>query len=419
MLPSSRHQICQCVRQIRRGSAPSLRRQPVYRRTFATSQRQQSQTTANPIRNTQTLQEQNAKAKRSAVLSAAGLVVCAVAMYGVVKFYFPQGLEDNKKKAQEAAKDSASVKLDAPARFGGDSMPLVLDGVEQVPTENGAIPYFPKKIRVPRSLEANVAGQQIGAEVSNESGEEEEYTLLGLGIRSVSFLSIQVYVVGLYVAKSDIPALQQLLIKQAASPVVRGVPPTEGAMVASSLVPGERENLKNTLLDAEKGEIIWADMLKESGIRSALRIVPTRNTDFLHLRDGWVRAITGRAQQANAHAKELAKQSPDAPPSEFADDSFGNAMGDFKALLGAGVRKNVPKGHTLLLLRDKVGGLDILYDQGEKQPTVWMGHVADERLTRLLWINYLAGKTVASESARKNIIDGVINIVARPIGTVE
>ena len=353
------------------------------------------------------------------MLSAAGLVVCAVAMYGVVKFYFPQGLEDNKKKAQEAAKDSASVKLDAPARFGGDSMPLVLDGVEQVPTENGAIPYFPKKIRVPRSLEANVAGQQIGAEVSNESGEEEEYTLLGLGIRSVSFLSIQVYVVGLYVAKSDIPALQQLLIKQAASPVVRGVPPTEGAMVASSLVPGERENLKNTLLDAEKGEIIWADMLKESGIRSALRIVPTRNTDFLHLRDGWVRAITGRAQQANAHAKELAKQSPDAPPSEFADDSFGNAMGDFKALLGAGVRKNVPKGHTLLLLRDKVGGLDILYDQGEKQPTVWMGHVADERLTRLLWINYLAGKTVASESARKNIIDGVINIVARPIGTVE
>lgn len=352
--------------------------------------------------------------------SAAGMAACAIAMFGTVKYYFPNGLEDQKNGQGAAAKNSNAIKLDASKGFPiTEATPLIVDGVEQVPTENSTIPYFPKTIRLPDTLEATGATLQIGTELKPDPASEEEYTLLGLGIRTVSFLSIQVYVVGLYIAKSDIPSLQQRLVRRAASPAVSGVP-NESAVTATSLVPGERENLKNTLLDPEQGEEVWGQVLKEGGLRTALRIVPTRNTDFLHLRDGWVRAITGRAQKANAQAKEAAKQNPDAPrESEFADDSFGNAVGEFKAMLGGGVRKNVPKGHTLLLLRDRAGALDVIYQQGEKKPAVWMGRVADERLSRLLWINYLGGKTVASESARKNIVEGVMGFVGRPIGTVE
>lgn len=410
----ARNQICQCARQARRNAAPTLRRQ------FATTQR--TQAAASPLRARQTPQELKAQHKRKMIYSAVGLAVSAVGMFATIKLSFPEGLPDEKKGQQQKTKEGGgAIKLDAPASFeGSDSiMPLVIDGVEQVPTENGTIPYFPKTIRIPSSLDSNAAGQAVGAEVKNESGREEEYTLLGLGIRTVSFLSIQVYVVGLYIAKSDIPALQQRLVSQTAQPALSGVP-NGSAIKATSLVPGEREDLKNLLLDTEKGEEVWGEILKEGGIRTAFRIVPTRNTDFLHLRDGWVRAITGRAQLANAKAKDLAKQNPEAAaPSEFADDSFGKSMGEFKAMMGAGVAKNVPKGHTLLLLRDRLGALDILYEQGRKKPTVWMGHVTDERLSRLLWVNYLAGKTVASESARKNIIEGVMGIVARPVGTVE
>ena len=424
MLPASlqmhtRQHIAQCARQVRCGPAPSIRRQPLhYRRTFATSQRSQStQPVTSPFRRKQTPQERNAQAKRSVALSAAGMAVCAVAMFGVIKYYFPAGLED--KKVHETTKDSGTIKLDASSQFPiTEATPLIVDGVEQVPTENSTIPYFPKTIRLPSTIEATGATLQIGTELQTDSASDEEYTLLGLGIRSVSFLSIQVYVVGLYIAKSDIPALQQRLVRQAASPAVSGVP-NESAVTATSLVPGERDNLKNTLLDPEQGEELWGEVLKEGGLRTALRIVPTRNTDFLHLRDGWVRAITGRAQKANTQAKDAMKQNPEARESEFADDSFGNSMGEFKAMLGGGVRKNVPKGHTLLLLRDRVGALDVIYQQGEKKPPVWMGRVADERLSRLLWINYLGGKTVASEGARKNIVEGVMGIVGRPIGTVE
>jgi hypothetical protein len=33
-------------------------------------------------------------------------------------------------------------------------------------------------------------------------------------------------------------------------------------------------------------------------------------------------------------------------------------------------------------------------------------------------LNYLAGKTVSSEGARQSVVDGVMGIVERPVGTV-
>jgi len=48
-----------------------------------------------------------------------------------------------------------------------------------------------------------------------------------------------------------------------------------------------------------------------------------------------------------------------------------------------------------------------------------LGALSDERVGRLVWLNYLAGAKVASEPARRSIVDGVLDLVGRPIGTVE
>jgi hypothetical protein len=322
------------------------------------------------------------------------------------------------------ARQASGIKLDAPRGFEMGAATVRIDGVEQVPTGNSTVPTFPKTINLPASLDSSLPTKQIGGNIP-AGGLEEEYQLLGLGIRSVSFLSIQVYVVGLYIAKSDLAVLQQRLIRQAV------VPPTssssvggDGTVVATSLIPAEREKLKELLLDPERSEEAWSQVLKEEGLRTAFRIVPTRNTDFLHLRDGWVRGVTGRAQKANARAKEAAaKQKEGAPAmateSEFVDDSFGSAINDFKSLFGGGARKNVPKGQTLLLLRDRQGSLDALFQSGASgESTLWLGRVRDERISRLVWMGYLAGKNVASESARRSVVDGVMGIVERPMGTV-
>lgn len=50
---------------------------------------------------------------------------------------------------------------------------------------------------------------------------------------------------------------------------------------------------------------------------------------------------------------------------------------------------------------------------------VRMGGLEDERISRLVWLGYLAGRNVASEGARQSVVEGVMEIVARPMGTVE
>lgn len=257
-------------------------------------------------------------------------------------------------------------------------------GIELVETGTSTIPHFPKTIHIPEQNQ--IAG---ATNITND-----EYTLVGLGIRTVSFLSIQVYVLGMYVRTTDIGTLQSAMIRQ--------IDP-----VATALVPVEKDQLRQKLLDPEEGRIAWETLLRENGIRTAVRIVPTRNTDFAHLRDGWVRGVTARTQEALKRG-DLS----------YEDDQFGTSMRDFKAMFGG--KGKAPKGSVLLLTRDEKGRLGALYQEKEgKGGYQNMGNVDDERVARLVWMGYLAGKNVSSESARKGIVDGVMEFVERPVGTVE
>jgi hypothetical protein len=249
-----------------------------------------------------------------------------------------------------------------------------------VQTGTSTVPTFPRLL----GFADDIQDGGIGPSVTQDG--LVEYQLVGLGIRTVSFLKIQVYVVGMYVATDDIAALQEALIRR--------IDP-----VATTLVAGEKEKLKQILLDPERGEEVWSQVLRDSGVRTLIRIVPTRDTDFGHLRDGWVRAITGRARKS---------------PEEFGDDAFGASVNNFKALFRKG---SMPKKKELVLARNEKGILAIWYDDGKGSPRR-LGDVQDERISRAVWLNYLAGKTVASEPARVSIVEGVMEFVERPVGTV-
>lgn len=273
------------------------------------------------------------------------------------------------------------------------------DDADQVDTGTTTVPIFPRKIWLPRSDGIRDGKSRALPAGMGAADSEEEYQLLGLGIRTVSFLSIEVYVVGLYVARSDLGKLQEGMVRRIATPG------------ATTLVEGEKEELKRTLLDSEGSEKIWDAILRQEGIKSAARIVPTRSTGFGHLRDGWLRGITARGQTE-----------------KYSDDpSFQEAVGDFKGIFGGRGAKGVSKGSALLLGRGGNGVLTVWMERGKDDGGVAgragtmaaLGSVQDERVGRLLWLGYLAGRTVASEGARKNIVQGVMDLVERPIGTVE
>ncbi|KFY88279.1 hypothetical protein V500_06440 [Pseudogymnoascus sp. VKM F-4518 (FW-2643)] len=195
-----------------------------------------------------------------------------------------------------------------------------------------------------------------------------------------------VYVVGMYVATDDIAQLQRTLVKK--------IEP-----IATTLVAGEKDTLKERLMDPEAGEEVWNHILSSTSVRTLFRIVPVRDTDFGHMRDAYVRAVTA---QARKH------------PEEFGDDKFGQSVAELKAMFGHG---NVPKGRELVLARSGKGSLAAWFDAGKAGPQR-LGEVDDERISRALWLHYLAGSHVASEAARKSIVDGIMEFVERPVGTV-
>ena len=274
------------------------------------------------------------------------------------------------------------------------------EDIERVPTGTSVVPYFPRKIWLPRSGDSSSSGVSLALPAGTGAAqEEEEYSLLGLGIRKVSLFRIQVYVVGLYVAKSDMGKLQEELVKAS---VGSG---------ATTLVQGEKQELRKTLLDGEGSSKIWGEVLKKGGVRSAVRVVPTRNTNFSHLRDGWVRGIDLRGKGQ-----------------EFEGESFQASVADFKGMFGG--RGSVAKGKVLLLGRGSDGALNTWLEEESEElgiqgsnlrrgNMILLGGLKDERLSRLVWLGYLAGENVASDEARQNVVEGVMEIVERPIGTVE
>lgn len=269
-----------------------------------------------------------------------------------------------------------------------------LDGV---PTGTSKVPLFPRTLMLPRTGTPDDRKSIAPPSGLGDLDTNEEYHLLGLGIRTVSFLSIQVYVVGLYVAVSDLARLQECM--------VRAISKQE----TTTLVGREKDDLSRMLADAKGSEQIWGAILKQDCIKTALRIVPTRSSGFGHLRDGWVKGIAARGKKE-----------------KFDDEDFVNALGNFKSIFGGTGMKGLEIGKGLLLARGGDGALRVCLEKANRSvgasrngdAMALMGTVKDERISRLLWLGYLAGGSVASEEARRSVVDGVIDLVRKPSGNL-
>ena len=280
--------------------------------------------------------------------------------------------------------------------------------IEQIPTGTSKVPFFPRKIYLPSTPSSTPSPSTPSTSAALPAGlpalaETEEYILLGHGIRKVSFLRIQVYVVGLYIARSDLALLQERMIHAV----------TSTDSTASTLVSSEKADLKARLLDAEGSEEIWASVLRQGGIRSAIRITPVRDTNMGHMRDGFVRMVNAGAGREGCD--------------ERSDKGFGEAVQGLKSVLGGA--SQVGTGRVLLLGRGGEGGLSVWAERGGKVEAaaaaekggqmLYLGGVRDERIARWVWMGYLAGAKVATEGARESVVNGVLDLVERPIGTVE
>lgn len=378
------------LRNLPRGFRAPRAPQTAYRRTFATSRPLGSRPHERFDINSLSRNRNDYDRDRTYFLAAGALAgFIGIAFTGTKLYQTIQA--QNKKKG--AGENSSSLQLDsaAPAEQfvteAGAKRKVVIhdkDGQELVPTGNKTVPEFPRLLELDPSEPASEnSSDPLTATIVDPSG--VEYTLVGVGTRTVTIFGIQVYVVGYYIATADVAKLQKHLVKK--------VNP-----IATTLVPGERDDLRKALLHPKESEEEWTALLRDLRCRSAFRIIPVRNTDFHHLRDGFVRAITARSS--------LDKQA-------YGDDAFGEAMVQFRAIFNRG---KIPAHKEMIMARDATGALEVLYSEGGKRKT--LGRVEDERVSRLLWLNWLAGSNVASAEAQASIINGVMEFVERPVGTV-
>ncbi|GAB7341871.1 hypothetical protein MBLNU457_g0188t1 [Dothideomycetes sp. NU457] len=344
-----------------------------------------------------------------------GLLLSAAGLAGIIYNVDLDELEKSGKQKKGVHQLDASP--DSNEKFQGRSIHVIGAGedkrivaegeqeIELVETGTSSVPYFPRILHLPSSGSRDAAGitPNTAANPGNVRN-EEEYSLVGLGIRTVSIFSIQVYVLGFYVRTTDLSTLQAELIHHINS-------------AASTLVPGEKNELKEHLTDPTKSTEIWEHILRDTNIKSAWRVVPTRNTDFAHLRDGWITGIK-KGTQAAAAALKAKSQGAIPAESEYETEEFGASVKNFKDIFTAGGR--APKGSTVMLLRDGAGALDVLFHEPSKTKGMEkLGSVTDPRVGRLIWMGYLAGKNVSSEAARQGVANGCLALSARPVGSVE
>ncbi|KAJ2962147.1 hypothetical protein NQZ79_g2613 [Umbelopsis isabellina] len=157
----------------------------------------------------------------------------------------------------------------------------------------------------------------------------DQKVILGLGSRQVSFLKMNVYVMGMYISVKDARVLRKAGIW------------TDAQAAMDSMDHAQQ-------------------MLKQP-IDIAIRIVPTRATGGQHLRDGFTRSLL---QLMRDHSKEL---------TEDDERQILEGIQDFKAKFPS---TKVNKGDEFIFTRTANGGLKIEF-RGKELGTVKNRWVAD------------------------------------------
>ena len=207
-----------------------------------------------------------------------------------------------------------------------------------------------------RSVDKNVSS--LGATDNFPENLEfggERFKIIAWGVRTVSFLGIQVYNVGLYIPESQFEVLPTYAVSNA------GMEP-------------------------------WSSLIRIFSYPILLRIIPVRNTDYAHLRDGFIRSTTRR----------LNRYPENDPRKQLVEESIQKFKGLFP-------RTKLRKGEVLSIVQWGPE-LKLLVGNGMEED---LGSVKNDDLARGLMSAYLVGKDVVSPDLRRKLDQKLQQIAQR------
>jgi Chalcone isomerase like len=191
-------------------------------------------------------------------------------------------------------------------------------------------------------------------EILEIEGIPEPFHLVAWGVRTVSFLRIQVYNVGLYIPESQYAVLPTYALSDGDT---NPFPAMTGMYTCPLL----------------------------------LRIIPVRNTDYVHLRDGFVKSAVQRLPEYDAVDDRRRRMAV--------------SIGKFKGLFP---KSKMKKGEVLSVLK---WGPDLHLYTGDGMKG-HLGQVTDDAFAQALMGAYLVGDDVVSSNLLNNLEKKLFEIAA-------
>ncbi|KAK6904568.1 hypothetical protein I203_105384 [Kwoniella mangroviensis CBS 8507] len=201
-------------------------------------------------------------------------------------------------------------------------------------------------------------------------------SLVGLGVRKVSFLRVKVYSAGFYLDELAIKELHNIKGWHNFTAQHLLTPPTK--------VPSASDPLNAPQLSGEE----LMKNLFDRPVAIAVRIVPNRNTDFGHLRDAFTRALQARQKLARSKG-------------ELTDADEQRITQSIQALKSFFPAQTVQKGKQVVLLRPRQGGLIVEFE-GKV-----LGQLNDPWIGKQLMLTYFADREVVSEKLKEDVAKGL------------
>lgn len=203
---------------------------------------------------------------------------------------------------------------------------------------------------------------------------KELFQAIGTGVRTVTFLNFHVYAAGLYISVDDIHLARHIINELGAK-----INPTN-----------DKSQWLKILNDPETGSQVCNELLSKN-IRFAVRIVPTRNTDFNHLRDGFVRSVTNHKEFKAIQSAEV-----------------GSSISEIKKAFSR--KRKLRKGEVVTWSRDLSGGMSAWLGDSDEGKEL-LGSPENLDVARLFFLQYLSGSKPNSPTLKIASLEGLVRIL--------
>ena len=206
------------------------------------------------------------------------------------------------------------------------------------------------------------------------------YSLLGLGVRSVIVESFKVYGLGIYIADDDrklVPMiLNSFFLKK--------------TFIDLDESKTHKENVKLALDDPEKSVILARNLL-DGGVRMTAKFTPIKNTNLTFVREGIIKTILNHPEaEAN---KEILEKGIDELRVAF------NKKGSFL------------KDDDLLMELNADGSLQMTYINSKNGDIYKMDLVKEPAVGRFLFSQYMSGPKPLSVECKNEITKSIVDLV--------